>query len=74
MGFRFDYRDVDSANGGVRLSADFLNDKLTEVDSYVRTLWREVTGRYDGGRPTLFRLSKDGAHEGTEFTQIYCPQ
>lgn len=59
--------------GAVRLIADFFHGKLVSVSSYIRTTWREWTGRYDGGRPTLFWLYKDNYREGKEFTSIFCP-
>ena len=31
--------------GAVRLSADFFHGKLVSVSSYIRTSWRELTGR-----------------------------
>jgi hypothetical protein len=62
----------DSQSSGVRLHLYFFRGHLTEAESYIRTLWRDLFDHES--RPTLFELKTDGTlSEGPDFRRIYCP-
>ena|SRR5437899_9223621 len=66
------YWTWDRQASGVRLHLYFLDGRLTEAHSYIRTMWRDF---FDNeSRPTLFSLKTDGTwSEGADFRRIYCP-
>ena len=66
------YWTWDSQASGVRLHVYFLDGRLTEATSYIRTMWRDW---FDNeSRPVVFTLKTDGSwSEGTDFRRIYCP-
>jgi hypothetical protein len=66
------YWTWDSQSSGIRLHLYFLDGRLTEAESYIRTMWRDL---FDNeSRPTLFDLKADGTwSEGADFRRIYCP-
>lgn len=66
------YWTWDSQSSGVRLHLYFLDGRLTEAESYIRTMRRDL---FDNeSRPTLFDLKADGTWaEGADFRRIYCP-
>ena len=61
-----------SDSNGVRLQLFFGRGRLLEVNSYIRTTWRDL---FDNDRrPSLFTLGSDGrVHEGQDFKRVYCP-
>jgi hypothetical protein len=68
----WDYGNRSKVDGGVRLYVRFVHERLTEVDSYIRTFLRDLQD--EGPRPTLFSLDAAGLRtEGAEFARIYCP-
>jgi hypothetical protein len=68
----WDYGNTSRIDGGVRLHLLFVHGRLTEVDSYIRTILRDFQD--EGPRPTLFSLDTEGNRkEGAEFKRIYCP-
>lgn len=68
----WDYSNKSMIDGGVRLHVRFVHGRLRTVDSYVRTLVRDL--KDEGPRPTLFSLTEAGLRtEGAEFKRIYCP-
>jgi hypothetical protein len=66
------YWSWDSPSSGVRLHLYFLDGRLTEASSYIRTMRRDL---FDNeSRPMLFALKTDGTwSEGTDFRRLYCP-
>jgi hypothetical protein len=66
------YWTWDSQASGVRLHLYFLDGRLTEATSYIRTMWRDW---FDNeSRPVVFTLKTDGSwSEGADFRRIYCP-
>jgi hypothetical protein len=68
----WDYGNKSQVDGGVRLHVRFVHERLTGVDSYIRTFLRDLQD--DGPRPTLFSWDAAGIRtEGAEFARIYCP-
>jgi hypothetical protein len=66
------YWSWDSPSSGVRLHLYFLDGRLTEASSYIRTMARDLFDTES--RPTLFALKADGTwSEGADFRRIYCP-
>jgi hypothetical protein len=68
------YWTWDSYASGVKLHLYFLDGRLTEADSYIRTMWRDFFANESRQRPMLFDLNADGTwSEGADFRRIYCP-
>ena len=68
----WDYSNKSLVDGGVRLFVGFVHGRLTEVDSYIRTMLRDLQD--DGPRHTVFSLDAAGiSTEGAEFKRVYCP-
>jgi hypothetical protein len=68
----WDYGNKSPIDGGVRLLLRFDRGQLTDVDSYIRTMLRDLQD--EGPRHTVFSLDVAGIRtEGAEFTRVYCP-
>jgi hypothetical protein len=68
----WDYGNKSPIDGGVRLLLRFDHGRLTDVDSYIRTMLRDLQD--EGPRHTLFSLDDASVRtEGAEFKRIYCP-
>jgi hypothetical protein len=68
----WDYSNTSVVDGGVRLFVKFAHGRVTHVDSYIRTLLRDL--RDEGPRHTVFSLDAAGIRtEGAEFKRVYCP-
>jgi hypothetical protein len=68
----WDYGNKSPIDGGVRLLLRFDHGRLTDVDSYIRTMLRDLQD--EGPRRTVFSLDEAGIRtEGAEFARIYCP-